>query len=173
MAARLGMARGPGCAGGRYLFLCVRASVVARIASIPRKRCEAPCATCAPTDGHAVSHRRSPRLRCGRPESGGAAVDSDFSCRCVLWWQLRAGMDVEPAPRSANPQQRIPDARNRTQPGMDHRRRGPGDSLHRWTGTRRHVSFALGGRPGKARVPFFEPALSEAEGCRLGPEKET
>src|SRR5260370_41232035 len=82
------------------------------------------------------------RLRCGRAESGGAAVDSDLRCSCVIWRQLRAGMDVEPAPWPAHPQQRIPDARNRTQPGMDHRCRGPGDRVHRGTGTRREVSFA-------------------------------
>src|SRR5260370_26420802 len=49
------------------------------------------------------------RLRCGRAESGGAAVDSDLRCSCVIWRQLRAGMDVEPAPWPAHPQQRIPD----------------------------------------------------------------
>jgi hypothetical protein len=91
----------------------------------------------------ALSHCRGPRLRCGRAESGGAAVDSDLRCSCVIWWQLRAGMDVEPALWPAHPQQRIPDARNRTQPGMDHRRGGPGDRIHHGTGTRREVSFAL------------------------------
>jgi hypothetical protein len=29
------------------------------------------------------------------------------------------------------------------QPGMDHRRRGPGDRVHRGAGTRREVSFPL------------------------------
>jgi hypothetical protein len=53
----------------------------------------------------ALSHCRGPRLRCGRAESGGAAVDSDLRCSCVIWWQLRAGMDVEPAPWPALPQQ--------------------------------------------------------------------
>ena len=124
------------------LFLFVCASVLARIASVLREGCENPCAARASAHGHALSHCRGPRLRRRRAESGGAAVDSDLRRSCVIWWQLRAGMDVEPAPWPAHPQQRIPDARNRTQPGMDHCRSRSGDRVHRGTGTGREVSFA-------------------------------
>src|SRR5277367_1437963 len=143
MAATLGLAGGPGCAGDRCLFLYLCASVLARTASVLREGCEDPCAARTPAHGHVLSHCRGSRLPCRRTESGGTAVDSDLSCSSVIWWQLRAGVDVEPALWPAHPQQRIPDARNRTQPGMDYRRRGPGNRVHRGTGTRRKVSFAL------------------------------
>ena len=81
-----------------------------------------------------LSRCRGPLLRCGSAKSCGAAVDSDLRRRGVIWWALRAGMDVEPALWPAHPQQRISDARNRMQPGMDDRRSGPGNSVHRGTG---------------------------------------
>src|ERR1700685_937726 len=112
MAASLGVARGSGVARDGYLFLCVCASLVARTASVLREGREDPCAACAPTHGHTLSYCRGPRLRCGRVESGGPAVDSDLRCRCIIWWQLRIGMDVEPARWPAHPQQPISDARN-------------------------------------------------------------
>jgi hypothetical protein len=110
--------RGPGCAGDRYLsflFLCL-----------------CPCANCVRSEGgmrgsvcgalasswSRLIHCRGPRVSCGRDESGGTAADSDFRCRCV---PCTAG--ASPAANSRCPKS--------TQPGMDHRRRGPGDRVHR------------------------------------------
>src|ERR1700733_10174171 len=143
MEASLGVARRPSCAGDRYLLLCVCASVLARTASVFGDGCEDPCAARAPAHGHALSDCRDPCLRCGRAESSWAAVDSDLCCSRVIWGQLRVGLDVATALWPTRPQQRIPDARNRTGMGMDHCRRGPGDRVHRGTGTRREVSLVL------------------------------
>src|ERR1700730_14775980 len=117
MAASLGVARGPGCGGGSYLFYFICASVVAGTASVFGERCEDPRAARATAHARALFHCRGPLLRSGRAKSGGAAVDSDLRRRCVIRRALWTGMDVEPALWSAHPQQPIADARNRTQPG--------------------------------------------------------
>jgi hypothetical protein len=65
MTASLGVARGPGCAGDRYLFLFVCASVLARAAAVLREGCEEPRAAGAPVHARALSHCRGPGLRCG------------------------------------------------------------------------------------------------------------
>src|SRR5271166_5541664 len=143
MAAGVGVARRPGCARDRYVFLLVCASVLARTASVFGEGRADPCAARTPSHARAFSHCRDPRLRCGRAQSGGTAVDSNLRCGWVIWWELWAGMDVEPALWPAHPQLRIPDARNRTQPRMDHRRSGPSNRVHHGTGTRREVSFTL------------------------------
>lgn len=79
--------------------------------------------------------------RSRRAQSGEAALDSGVSSGCILGWTFRTGMDVDLAPWSAHPQQRIPDARNRTQPRMGGRRSRSGDRLHRGTGTWSEVYF--------------------------------
>src|ERR1700674_3572303 len=143
MAAGVGVARRLGCAGSGCLFFIVCASVLARVASVPGERCKETCAARAPAHARALSHFRNPRLRGGRAKPGGAAVDSDLRRGGVIWWALRSGMDVEPALWPAYPQQRIADARDRTQRRMGGGRCCSSDRVHRRTGTRREVSFGL------------------------------
>src|SRR5882672_2233394 len=131
MAASLGVATGPGRAGGGYLFHFVCAFVLARTASVFREGCKDPRSARATAHARALFHHRDPLLRCGRTESGGAAVDSDLRRGCIIWWALWIGMDVEPAPWSAHPQHSIANAGNQTLLGMADRGSGPGNSVHR------------------------------------------
>src|ERR1700730_2005997 len=144
MAAGMGVARGLDCAGNGDLLPILCASVPARVASVFGERCSDSCAARSPARARTLSHCRNPLLHCGRAESCGAATDSGLCCGCVIWREIRAGMDVDAAPRPAHSQQRTADAGDRTQPGMDGRRSDSGDSVHRRTGTRREVSFGLG-----------------------------
>jgi hypothetical protein len=123
-----------------YFFLFVPLSLRELRPFLGKGR-EGPRAAGSPVHARALSHWRDPLLRCRRAKSGRAAVDSDLRRGCVIRWQLRAGLDVDPALRLPHPQQRIPDAQNRTQSGMDHRRSRPRDRVHHGTGARRKVSF--------------------------------
>ena len=93
----------------------------------------------------------------------GRALDSDLRRGCVLRWQLRAGVDVGPAVSPPLPQQRIPDARNSTQSGMDPRCSRPGDRIRPGTRTRTEVSFCLAGVMASHPVP---PSLANPASFR-------
>src|SRR5271165_4466860 len=97
MAAPVGLARRIGSAGIGYLFPTLRASVPARVASVPGQRCRDARAACATAHGCAIYHGWHPFLRSGRAQSGGAALNSALGGGVVIWRPLRVGLDVDPA----------------------------------------------------------------------------
>ena len=94
MAASLGVAHGLGGDGDRYLFFVFVPLSLRELRPFLGKDARMSCAARAAAHDHTLSHCRSPRLHCGRAESGGPAVDSDLGWQLFIWWQLRDGMDV-------------------------------------------------------------------------------
>src|ERR1700722_1706688 len=161
MAASVGVARRPGCAGHGNLFLFGCASFAARVASVLGDRLEDPSTPRATTHTRTLSRRWDSLLRGGDAESGGAAVDSGLGGGGVIWRALRARLDVEFASWTAHPEQQIADARNRTQLGMDDCGSCAGHSIHRRTGAGRKVSCGeVSGRRRSARL-IWVSSMSE------------